>query len=131
MKCICFLLLHNKLPQTARLKPIYYLIVSVGLLLRTEIKVLASLHFHLEALGKNLLPIVFRDWQNSAPSGCMIEVPIFLLAEGLDSSWLLEAALSSLPYGSLHWKSTTWQLTSSRSTGESLFLSAKMTFYIT
>lgn len=79
-----------------------------------------SLHSHLEALRKNLLPSLYRGWQNSAPSSCIIEVPIFLLAFGRPCSWLLEAALSSLPCGPLHWKSRTWQLTSSRSRGESL-----------
>ena len=61
----------------------------------------------------------------------MIEVPILLLAVGQDCSWLLEAALGSLPRGPLHWQFATWQLTSSRPAGESLSPSAKMKSYVT
>lgn len=137
MKCICFLLLPKKFLQTEVLnKHSHCLIVSVGQNLgrvfRLGIpKVLARLPPHLEALGKILLPSSFKCWQNSAPSSCMIEVSIPLLAVGQDCSWLLETALGSLPCGPLHWQFTTWQLTSSRPAGESLSLSAKMKSYIT
>lgn len=57
-----------------------------------------------EGEGSSKLIQVLAD---PAPSSCVLEVPVFLLALGPDLSWLLEGALSSWPCGLPHWPFTT------------------------
>lgn len=71
LKCICFLLLQHKLPQTVSLKQTHSSSHRFCRFLRLKSRCI----FYLETLGKNLLASSFRGWQISAPSSCMIAVP--------------------------------------------------------